>query len=154
MFPMRVNVTFAGTVLVLVFSLFEWANMGRGIRFNLFRLQLVDLKARLVATELEWLFGGIDGFMNFKSFMAVLLLIYVAAIILLVLSIVRHKSRIFMSLSYWGFGAISLVSFVFIFSILLTVGDQGSKVLSVFPLITLLFLYYRCVVIRLNRWPG
>jgi len=135
---MRVNVTFTGTVLVLVFSLLEWANMGRGIRFNLFRLQLVDMRTRLIATELEWVFGGIDGFENFKSFMAVLLLIYGMAIVLLVLSIVRYKSRRFMSLSYWGFGAISLVSLVFILSILITVGDQGSKVLSVFPLCTLI----------------
>ena len=137
MFPMRVNVTFVGTVLVLVFSLLEWANMGMGIRFNLFRLQLVDLRPRLIATGLEWIFSGIDGFINFKSFMAVLLLIYVAALILLVLSLVRYKSKRFISLSYWGFGAISLVSLIFIFSILITVGDQWSKVLSVFPLFTL-----------------
>ena len=41
-----------------------------------------------------------------------------------------------MSLSYWGFGAIILVSIVFIFAILITVGDQGTTVLSSFPLVT------------------
>jgi len=134
---MRVNATFIGTALVLLFSLLEWANMGRRIRFNLFTLQLVDMKGRLINAELEWIFDGIDGFMRFKSFMAVLLFIYIAAIILLVLSIVRHKSKRFMSLSYWGFGAIIAVSIAFVFAILITVGDQGSKVLSLFPMITL-----------------
>ena len=131
---MKVNVTIVGTVLVLVFSLLEWANMGGGVRFNLFTLQLFDIRSRLEAAQLEWVFGGIDGFISFKSFMLVLLLVFIAALILLVLSIVRHKSKRFMSLSYWGFGAVILVSLVFIFAILITVGDQGSKVLSFFPL--------------------
>ena len=136
-FPMKVNATIAGTVLVLVFSLLEWANMGRGVRFNLFTLQFVDIKSRVEAAELEWVFDGIEGFMNFRFFMAVLLFVFVIAIILLVLSIVRHKSKGFMSLSYWGFGAIILVSAAFIFAILITVGDRGSDVLSAFPMITL-----------------
>jgi putative aldouronate transport system permease protein len=110
--------------------------MGRGVRFNLFTLQLTDMRSRVLNAELDVFFGGIDGFMNFKTFMAVLLFIFVAAIILLVLSIVRHESKKFRSLSYWGFGAIILVSVVFIFSILITVGDQGTTVLSIFPLAT------------------
>jgi len=136
-FPMRVNVTFVGTVLVLALSLFDWANLGRGVRFNLFTLQLTDMKSRLIAAELDWVFSGVEGFMNFKSFMAVLLFIFIAALILLMLSIIRHKSKRFMSLSYWGFGAIILVAVVFIFAMLITIGDQGSEVLSAFPLITM-----------------
>ncbi|MDR2570162.1 MAG: ABC transporter permease subunit, partial [Oscillospiraceae bacterium] len=133
-FPMRVNATIAGTVLVLVFSLLEWVNMGLGVRFNLFTLQIVDMRSRVTNAGLEWVFGDIDGFMNFKAFMTFLLFVFVVGIILLVLSIVRHKSKRFMSLSYWGFGAIIFVSVAFIFAILITVGDMGTKVLSAFPL--------------------
>ena len=136
--PMRVNVTIAGTVLVLFFSLLNWANMGWGIRFNLFTLQLVDIRGRLLAAGYEVFFDGIEGFMSFKSFMAVLLFIFIAAIILLLLSIVRYKSKRFMKLSYWGFGLVIFVSLAFIFSILLTIGDQGTDVLSSFPLVTFL----------------
>jgi len=133
---MKVNVTIVGTVLVLVFSLLEWVNMGMGVRFNLYTLQLVDIRSRVEAAQLDWVFGGMEGFTNFKSFMAVMLVIFIVSIILLVLSIVRHKSKVFMSLSYWGFGGVILVSIIFIFAILITVGDQGSLVLSAFPLCT------------------
>jgi len=136
--PMRVNATIVGTILILVFSLLDWVNMGGGVRFNLFTLQLLNIRSRVIASELEWVFGGLDGFTNFKLFMAVMLAVFVVALILLVLSIVRHKSKGFMSLSYWGFGAIILISITFIFAIMITVGDQGSLVLSNFPLFTLI----------------
>ena len=135
-FPMRVNVTIIGTVLVLIFSLLEWANMGMGVRFNLFTVQSSIIQSRVRASGLDVFFGDINGFINFKAFMAVLLFIFIIALILLVLSIVRYKSKKFLYLSYWGFGAIILVSFAFIFSILLTIGDQGTTVLSSFPLVT------------------
>ena len=136
-FPMRVNVTFVGTLLVLVFSMLEWVNMGGGVRFNLLTLQIADIRSKVINSQLDWVFGDINGFMNFKTFMTVLLCIFVLAIILLILSIVRHKSKRFMSLSYWGFGAIVAVTITFIFAILVTVGDAGTDVMTSFPLITL-----------------
>jgi len=136
--PLRVKATSVGTVLVLIFSLLNWANFGLGIRFNLITLQLVDFRGRLLETGFVYFFGDdINGFLNFKAFMAFLLFIFIAAIVLLVLSIVRHKSKKFMNLSYWGFGSIIFVSLTFIFALLITIGDQGSIILSNFPLITL-----------------
>ncbi|MDR2600708.1 MAG: ABC transporter permease subunit [Oscillospiraceae bacterium] len=139
-FPMRVNVTIVGTILVLIFSLLEWVNMGLGVRFNLFTLQFANIESKVVAAQLEWVFseaGSIQGFRNFKLFMAILLIIFVIAIILLALSVIKYQSKRFRSLSYWGFGAIILVAVTFIFAILITVGDAGTTVLSVFPLLTL-----------------
>jgi len=117
--------------------MFDWINMGGGVRFNLFTLQIIDFRGRLANTGLDGFFGGLEGFANFKTFMAVVLAVFVISIILLILSIIRHKSKRFMSLSYWGFAGVITVSLVFIFAILITVGDQGSLVLSSFPLIVL-----------------
>jgi len=136
-FPMRVNVTFVGTLLILVFSLLDWVNMGGGVRFNLFTLLLPNIRNRVISSQMDWVFGGINGFDNFRIFIAVLLIIFVVAIILLILSIVKHKSRGFMLLSYWGLAAIIAVSITFIFAILVTVGDRGTDVMSSFPLITM-----------------
>jgi len=134
---MRVNVTFVGSLLVLVFSMLDWVNMGGGVRFNLLTLQIVNIRGRVINSQMDWVFGDINGFDNFRIFMAVLLGVFVLSIALLVLSIVRHKSRRFMSLSYWGFAGVIAVSIIFIFAILITVGDAGSTVMSSFPLITM-----------------
>ena len=137
-FPMRVNVTFLGTVLVFVFSMLDWVNMTRGVKFNLFTLQLLDIRSKLINAQLDWVFDGIEGFMSFKSFMTVLFVIYVVSLMLLALSIILHKSKRFMALSYWGFAGVIAVSVTFIFAILITIGDKGTDVLSFFPLAVLL----------------
>jgi len=133
-FPMRVNATIAGTILVLVFSLLEWVNLGGGVRFNLFTLQLLDMRSKVEAAQLEWVFDGMEGFMNFRSFLSIFLIILVVSILFLVISIIWHKSKFLRALSYWGFGGAILSSTVFIFSILITVGDRGSDVLTAIPL--------------------
>jgi len=151
-------ITLAGTVGVFVTSfLFGWIN----IIFGEFKVPLywfdywgdsarmwinfVDNHNTLGNIGQAWIFADYQWFITARIFMSILSVLLVAAIAVLIISLIKQKS-ISHKFTMLGFGLTALVSVIFMISMLSVNKGLGGSGLTWFPLITLLIAV---VVIRL-----
>ena|GEM_PF-23384 len=126
--PKAFWITSAGAAGVLILSLFNWVDIGFGVKFNLF-----NVWGKLDDSGLNFLLGWSQRFQNVKTFLSALLIILIVSFVLLIISLIKYQSKKRLILVNLGFGLVAAVPPVFITSVLVTFQGEGIEGLTIFP---------------------
>jgi len=126
-------ITCIGAVGILVFSLFEWINIGYNINFNLF-----SLWSMLNNSMLVMLLGSSLQFQVARTLLIILSIMLIISFILLIISIINHRSKEHTKFACWGFRLSAIVTAIFILSILFVTDGGSFEILTIFPFLCLL----------------
>jgi len=141
-------ITLVGTAGVLITSfVFSWINIifgdfGLSLSWVDFwgshgRLWLILIEYHEVVGKIGqgWIFADWQWFVNAKIFMCILSVLLVAAVVLIIISLIKHKSNMY-KLTLAGFGLAAFVPLLYMIMLLYINGGLVGSGLTVFPLLT------------------
>ena len=127
----------AGTVGVILFSLFNWIKISVWGELNI-KATLFSIASELNNNELRYLLDGSDDFTLIRIVSVILVIAMVLSFVLLITSLLMKPQSIAKpTLAYSGFGLCAIVAAIFIVAMIYVSNKIDMWILTVFPFLTL-----------------